>query len=264
MIWRAISLVALPAPVGAAMLVNEILKLPVGPTKALRSTGDVRTSASFVCDPAGNVSTAGSASVVVQRTVQDCVVDAAVSTVTTVTNAAGDAFSASTLAISRAGTAAVDAATRAVASVGEAANSLKRQVTNEDRIEALREEAEDLSHLENARQWADSLKAMFAVGISMAAADGEISDVERMDILECAAGLTHEHLPTALQGAVQLWLASPPTIEQAFALASGCGERTMAAIEHLMEIVIHSDGVEHPAETAFRDRWRSLRQAAKA
>lgn len=185
-------------------------------------------------------------------------------------------------AASRAANATAGAAKWVVDSTSEAASRLKNQVTNADTIAELRAQVEmraevllkvrDLTdklqetqqQLAESNVYFDKLKGIFAVGVAIAAADGEISEQERTDINEFVVGIANAQLPARVIGALHALLAAPPTFEEAYELATKCGEESMALFDNVIEVAIHADGVVHPAELAFQERWKAIRKEACA
>lgn len=162
-------------------------------------------------------------------------------------------------AATRAADATLDAAGRAASSAKGALVSLHRRVTNADVIEQLRSEAEVLAKFHGSKEWLDFMRAMFAVGLAIAAADGEITESELRDIEDFVGGAGYSKLPKGLVHEVTHWKTRPPSIELAFELASRCGEEAMVVIDNVMEVVTQSDETVHPAEVEFRLKWSALR-----
>jgi len=260
MLWRVVAMAATPSAVSAMLLITELRRIKEqGPTADADEPS--RAKVDFVCDASGSVSsTAFSSVVTILPTVQSQIMETVVTTITTVSTAAD----ATSEAASRAAAATLDAASRAANSAMDAVSSLRRQINNSERISELRNEAETLANFQGGKAWLDLMRAMFAVGIAIAAADGEISESERQDIYEYVGGAAYQSLPTGLLGTVQAWLASPPTIEEAFELAQRCGEENMHLIEEVMKVAIHADSEEHPAELEFLNKWNRMREQANA
>lgn len=216
---------------------------------ALRMAGTAAAAATAAASAkAAAARVAGSAAEVVSS--------AAVAAVEVTKDASGVTVRAATTAAS----ATTVAARKAAGATRDAVVSLGRQVGNRERIEALRSEAEILAQFRGLAKWRDLMRAMFAVGVAMAAADGEICESERLAIEEFVGGAAYCALPDGLMAELHAWLAAPPTIEQAFSLASGCGEGAMERFDDVIEVIAHSDDSVHPAEVAFRERWKELRQ----
>lgn len=252
---------ALPGAAPAVLLLDELLRLrerqaqveqPLAPSSGIN----------FVCDTNGSVSRTQITTMVLAQSVQGQVLGTMASTVLTVTDAATSVADATAQAASRAGTAALNAATRVAVSTRDAVASMGRQLSNADRIAELRTQATDLAAFQGGKEWLDLMRALFAVGIAMAAADGEISESERYAIEEFVGGAGYSKLPAALKADIRTWMVNPPTINQAFEMASRCDEDGMHQIENVLEVITNSDDVVHPAELAFRAQWQAMRQAA--
>ena len=252
---------ALPSAVPAALLLDELRRLRE--RQAQSQTPNAPPNADFVCDANGTVSqTRPRLDSMVIQSIHGQVIDTVAATVVTVTGAAASAAGATSQAATRAAEAAMDAASRAAVSARDTVSSWGRHITNADRAADLRSQATDLAAFQGSREWMNLMRALFAVGIAIAAADGEISEVERHAIEEFVGGAGYSKLPAGLKADIQTWLARPPTIEEAFAVASKCDEEGLHQIENVLEVIIHSDEVIHPAEIEFREKWRDLREAA--
>jgi hypothetical protein len=254
---------ALPSAAPAVLLLNELRRLR---ERQVDSTAYATPpDADFVCDANGTVSNVQVASVAaITQTVQGQVLGTMVSTYVSVSDAALIVADATAQAATRAAGVTLDAASRAATSARDALTALHRQVTNADVIEQLRSETEVLAKFQGSKEWLDLMRALFAVGIAIAAADGEITESERQDIEDFVGGAGYSKLPAGLKHEIQAWQANPPSIERAFELACKCGEEGMTVIDNVMEVITQSDEVVHPAEVEFRQQWRALRKTVLA
>lgn len=178
---------------------------------------------------------------------------------------------ATTEAASAVGNATREAATWVGDTVSSAASRIKRQLTNEEASERLRADAalrlamlEEMAKLSSTTPFFKRMRAMFAVGVAIAAADGEISVAEREHIQEYIGGAAHADLPADLIGALQGWLACPPSLEEAFEAAMQCGIENMHFFDNVIDVAIRADEDVHPAEIEFKTRWHELLEAARA
>ena len=185
---------------------------------------------------------------------------------------AGSAIAdATTEAASAVGNATREATTWVGDTVSSAASRIKRQLTNEGASERLRADAalriamlEEMAKLSSTTAFFKRMRAMFAVGVAIAAADGEISVAEQEHIQEYIGGAAHADLPADLIGALQGWLACPPSLEEAFEAALQCGIENMHFFDNVIDVAIRADEDVHPAEIEFKARWHELLEAARA
>ncbi|MGY4516286.1 hypothetical protein [Lysobacter sp. HA18] len=260
MLWRVISIAAAPGVGSASQLMDEMRRLcDVGKATAADAMTDTGGASVAGPDREGSASHVAS-SVSVMTSVRGQVVETVTATVVSVSGAAAAAADTTAQAASKAALATLYAASRAAVSTREAVASLGRQLANTDRIAELRADADVLAGFHGSREWRDQMRALFAVGIALAAADGEITESERQDIEDYVGGAGYSALPVGIRADVQGWLEAPPSIEEAFGLAAQGGDKSMALVDNVMEVITRSDDLEHPAEAAFRKRWQELRQ----
>lgn len=281
MLWRISSVNLLlpgmlPSAVTTAAAVQEMGRRQAeeGRSRGEQGAGQFHPRVDFICDADGNVSepsdlltkgfgpTVTSVAVVV---VKDSLSSAA--------KAAGAAAGAATEATVEAGNRVASATRDAATWVGDATSGVamrfRRQLANAEATERLNQDValrmkvlEELAELKELRVMVARMRAMFAVGMAIAAADGEISTEEHAHIEEFVGGAAHAALPAELAGALELWRAVPPSIEEAFAIALECGLECMPFFDNVITVAIEADGEVHPAELEFKARWQSLREAA--
>lgn len=266
MLWRIAPVALLPL-VGT----NPVALAAAAGYVYLRKTEDVvrpessHPRADFIAGPDGvERNDPNLASIVAVATPAGVVAEA----VLTAGAAVADATSEAVAAV---GTATREAATWVGGTVSGAASRVKKQFTNEEANARLRADAalkmelmEEMARLKHTKPYFARMRAMFAVGISIAYADGHISDAEREHIQEYVGGASHADLPADLIGALQGWLACPPPLEEAFQIALECGLENMHFFENVIEVAIRADPEEHPAELEFQARWKAMAEAARA
>lgn len=106
------------------------------------------------------------------------------------------------------------------------------------------------------------LVAAFALGIAAAHADGTFSEEEQAELAEIIAGEAYQAIPAGVRQQIQKLYDNPPSLATAIALAGRVSPTHWDAFDRVIDLIIDSDGDEHPEETAFREAWRRYRQMA--
>ena len=134
---------------------------------------------------------------------------------------------------------------RAGASAGEALAQRKYK----EKVEELTRRLRGYHDLE------DKLLGMYAVGLAVAAADGEICEAERLEIDEFVTGCMRGKLPQHLQVAIVELATHPFGLTQALRYAA---ERKVPKqdIDDIIDVVAHADGDMHTLEKRFVTRWK--------
>lgn len=102
----------------------------------------------------------------------------------------------------------------------------------------------------------DKVLGMYAVGLAVAAADGEICRAERQELDEFVAGCLSEYLPQHVRESIAELTARPPGLTEALKYAA---ERNVPKkdIDDIIELVARADDQLHPMEKRFVTRWRN-------
>lgn len=277
MLWRiAVGGALVRSAVPAVKLIDEISRAASARSaKSQDGTTEQPTQARFIGEMDGTVTARMHSIVAMQMSPAEMAAFGVVSSVFTAAavtaEAATNASAAATAAASRAANVACEAASKVAGSTSEATARLMRKVTNADVNAELKIQAErrlkileELSELKEAHAYFDRMKAMLAVGIALAASDGNISPEEMDHIREFVGGAAHQALPPGVETALQEWLASPPSLETAYELALKCGPDAMPFFDNVIDVAIHADEVVHPSELAFKERWDTMREGVPA
>lgn len=286
MLWRITSVNVLPGmlslAVGSAAAVKLRKQCPQtdGLELSLREAieGHLRPRADFICDADGNVS---QPSDLVAAKIQSSTPSVGIESIGS--SLSGMATATATVTVVMGGAAVVaDTASRVASATRDAANwvgdatvgaatRFRRQVTNAEATERLNQDValrmtvlEQLAELKDMRVMLARMRAMFAVGMAIAAADGAISEEELAHIEEFVGGAAHAALPAELVGALELWRVAPPSIDEAFSIALECGSESMPFFDNVITVAIEADEYIHPAELEFKARWQALREANRA
>lgn len=111
--------------------------------------------------------------------------------------------------------------------------------------------------LEQTNDFFNALSAMYAVGISVAACDGEISDNEKEHIKQFVSGRVSEKVPECLKKRVDEIYLNPPNIKEAFEMARRSGV-DMNIFDDVISIMIMIDDPEQEKKLAYARAWQQL------
>ncbi|KDN96191.1 hypothetical protein EI16_07850 [Hydrogenovibrio marinus] len=103
-----------------------------------------------------------------------------------------------------------------------------------------------------------AIVAMCAVGISVAACDGEIAPSERENIEQFISGKAAEKLPTLVKSRIEEMYLNPPNVKEAFELAKQAGV-DMEFFDEIILVIIMADDIEHEKEIAYAVAWEQLK-----
>lgn len=187
----------------------------------------------------------------------------------------GSIIGAATLAGSLAGAGTIAAATAAGvagAGAGYAMSKADDQRADEHRNEGRMEAEEDIKGLQNtineyqstlssSRQFFDLLIALSAVGFATANCDGEICEEERLEIGDFVSGVAASNLPDEVKSTIKAFEVTPPSLSQAFDLASKLPNYPNDLFEEVIDVVMHADGIVHASEERFKRQWQALNAA---
>lgn len=93
--------------------------------------------------------------------------------------------------------------------------------------------------------------ALSALGISMANADGDISDEELEELNEFVGGLSSQKYPSHIVEQIEGWLSTPPSFNEALGYLKHVEAQEYPEIRNLLVMVMEADGIEHVNELAF-------------
>lgn len=118
--------------------------------------------------------------------------------------------------------------------------------------------------VKQAKDPAQLLIAMTAVGIAVAGADGEIADSERDEIERFVAGVLASAFPQGVKDVIEGLYEDPPQFHKALK-DYVCPIVTepyfdWALINDVVEIVTYADGIAHPSESALRSVLAQFRE----
>ncbi len=187
----------------------------------------------------------------------------------------GSLLGAATLASSLAGVGTIAAATAAGAAgaaAGYAIAESDEERADQYRNEGRQEAQEDINKLAQAleeyeqkisdqKQYFDLLISLVAVGFATANCDGEICEQERADINEFISGLAASGLPEDVKSTIFALGDNPPSIAQAYSLASNLPDYPKDLFNEVIDVVMHADGVVHASEEQFKQKWQILNAA---
>ncbi|MBS9783260.1 MAG: TerB family tellurite resistance protein [Pasteurella sp.] len=93
--------------------------------------------------------------------------------------------------------------------------------------------------------------ALSALGISMANADGEISEEERLELDEFVGGISSKVYPSHVIEQIAGFVENPPTFNEALTYLESVSAIEYNEIRSLLISVMEADGVNDPEEIAF-------------
>jgi len=135
--------------------------------------------------------------------------------------------------------------------VGTKAGEAAAQTKYEKKIAAM------AKRLQGYQDFDKKLVAMYAIGLSVANADGVICAEEREELDMFVAGCGSAHLPEALQERIRKLTERPPTLPQALQYARRA-QLPKRDINDIIDVIAHADGVVNPHEEKFIARWKSM------
>lgn len=129
----------------------------------------------------------------------------------------------------------------------------------------------ELDHLHNSLQAAlgalkgagghfNAIIATHAVAVATANCDGVICERERENIELFISGISASSIPADVTAKLESLYQNPPTIRDAWELASKSGV-AISVFDEIINVVIHADGIQHAMEDAFMQAWNQLKSA---
>ncbi|WP_316675764.1 hypothetical protein [uncultured Tolumonas sp.] len=106
-----------------------------------------------------------------------------------------------------------------------------------------------------------AIVAMCAVGVSVAACDGHVSESEKLHIESFISGKASKKLPASVRKEIEDKYRNPPNIKEAFQIAIDSG-LDMEFFDDIIFIVIMADDIEHEDEIAYAHAWEELKKTA--
>ena len=106
------------------------------------------------------------------------------------------------------------------------------------------------------------LIAMQAVAQACAACDGEVSPDQQEQINELLLGMGAKWLPPQIRNALDALISQPPSLQEAFAIASQVGTDAQDLFQEIVRFVIYLDNQANDAEQQFLAHWVQLRASA--
>lgn len=182
----------------------------------------------------------------------------------------GSILGAATIAGSLAGAGTIAAAVGAGAVGAGAGYALSRkeekeeQVKNEN-IAELRKKAEKFEEafkkaifqFQGDKEYFNFIVASTALGMSIANADGKISNDELIEINEFIGGIASSNYPQHIVYTITQLKDNPPSFNEAMKYLEKVNISNYESIRSLIELVIEADGIIHEKEKAFLEAFDS-------
>ena len=112
------------------------------------------------------------------------------------------------------------------------------------------------STLKDDQAYFDWLKALVAVGMATAYADGEVTQDELDEINEFAMGVAHSHLPPHVKAAITRIKNNPPSFNTAMTFVRKLDRVDRSLFEQVIKVVAAADGKETEEERALLAAFR--------
>lgn len=158
---------------------------------------------------------------------------------------------------------------RSANKTAHAAGQAKGEAEEKARQEILREK-NNAATAEMLAKYAESQKgykitlACVTIGVACAATFGPVSDEDVAMIKAYLLGISEAYLPSVVRIKVDEAIASPPSINTAYALASKIGSpENWKLFDELVDLVTHSKNLANEQRlSSFRSEWHLLRSIA--
>jgi tellurite resistance protein len=134
---------------------------------------------------------------------------------------------------------------------GTKAGELVAQKKYEAKIAALTKRLQDYQNFDK------KLVALYAIGLAVANADGEICEEERDELNQFVAGCMAGQLPAKVVERIAKLTEKPPTLAQALGYAKRA-TLPKRDIDDVIDVMIHADGVVNTHEESFIARWKTM------
>lgn len=112
------------------------------------------------------------------------------------------------------------------------------------------------------RELEDLLCAVFAVGISVAACDGEVRPEEKQDIRDFVSGASFESLPQGIKSIIIKLENNPPNFNQAMDYVRKINKIDWEIIDDVIELAMYADEIIRSEEKAYKEAWTRFKATA--
>jgi uncharacterized tellurite resistance protein B-like protein len=116
---------------------------------------------------------------------------------------------------------------------------------------------EAIKLFEGDKEYFNYIIATTAIGISMANADGEISEEERLELDEFVGGIAQSNYPEHIKDIIHDIYKNPPSFNAAIQHLEKVNPSNYESIKDMLELVMEADGVIHEKEKAFLSAFES-------
>lgn len=106
------------------------------------------------------------------------------------------------------------------------------------------------------KYYEEFLVASFAVAISVAYCDGELSSEESEDMKEFIGGIAYNKLPQVIKDEIQKLFINPPSFNDAMEFVKKVDRSKWDLFEEIIAMITLSDGVERKEERAYMEAWK--------
>lgn len=105
----------------------------------------------------------------------------------------------------------------------------------------------------------DFIASLAAIGFSIAACDGPISDEEKTSVEEYVLGASKFQLPKGMRDCLHSIANAPPDFEGAILYVQNFDKDIWQYIDDLLEVVAEADGDINQSEQEFLDKWENYK-----
>lgn len=109
----------------------------------------------------------------------------------------------------------------------------------------------------------DFIASLAAIGFSIAACDGPVTDEEKACVEEFILGASKSYLPHGVRDFIEKVAQEPPDFDGAMIYALNFGTELWPHIDCLLEIISESDGEINGFEQDYFTKWENYKIAAK-
>ena len=125
----------------------------------------------------------------------------------------------------------------------------------------LKQEARNAANNRDYTDFENLVISLFAVAISAANCDGEISSPEKTVMKDSITGLSNSVLPEHIVKRISTLFVDPPTFNTAMEYVSKIRINQWDFFDEVIDFVIEADQEIKPEERAFKEAWESFKSS---
>lgn len=149
--------------------------------------------------------------------------------------------------------------------IKELENNVKNK---ENEIEKIKEELNKLvlkitKHYHGQQKFEQFIICLIAVGVAMAACDGDVDENEVRDLREYVLGAMGGALPAHIENKIGELFKTPPRFEQAMLYVAKLDQEVWPMIDIILAVVSEADGEVLKSERHFLQQWEAYKAMRK-